>query len=79
MLVAVAAIVAFGAGVMLMIGALREPVRPVEYFLAGVVGTLFALAVLFLTLVRFSNLRNVFYKKRARPARAARSSTLGLS
>jgi type IV secretory pathway VirB2 component (pilin) len=76
---ALAALAAFAAGCAGMLAVLREPLRPVDYFLTGAVGTLLALAALFLTLIRISHWKNVFYKKRTRPSPSRRSGTLHLS
>jgi hypothetical protein len=74
-----AAMAAFGAGCAGMVAVLQKPLRPVDYFLTGAVGTLLALAALFLTLIRMSHWKNVFYKKRARRSRSRQSGILNLS
>ncbi len=40
------------------------PLRPIDYFTAGVIGTLLSLSALFVTCVRLSNFQDVLYRKR---------------
>ncbi len=54
----------FISGTAIMIAVMEGPLRPVDYFTAGVIGTLLALAALFLSCVKLSKVRDVFYKKR---------------
>lgn len=59
---AAAAVVAFGVVAVALLAVLPEPHRAVEYFLAGGVGTLAALAVFFLAVAR--SWTDVFFKRR---------------
>jgi hypothetical protein len=59
-----AAAAAFSFGCALMIWLMEQPLRPLDYFLGGVVGTFLALAALFIGLASASRWENVFYKKR---------------
>lgn len=75
----IAALVAFAAASALMVRFIGEPLRPVDYFLSGSVGTFAALVALFVVLVKPSDWRSLFYKaRRLRPKQAGSSKTLGI-
>jgi hypothetical protein len=60
---------------------LPAPLRPVDYFLAGAVGTLIAAAAVFAGFARVSGIGDMFYKRRHRETRrkpAGASGTLGI-
>ncbi len=60
---------------------LPDPLRPVDYFLAGGVGTLVAAATVFAGFAKVSGVGNLLYKRRsktARPERAGASGILGI-
>jgi len=60
----VGAVLVFISGTGVMIGLLPGPLRPVDYFLCGAVGTLVACLALFLSVVWIMKARDVFYRKR---------------
>lgn len=61
---ALGAALVFISVVIIMATVTPRPLRPVDYFLGGGVGTLVACAALFFAVVRTSRLKNVFYKRR---------------
>jgi hypothetical protein len=62
-----------------VIGAfLPAPLRPVDYFLAGAIGTLIAAAALFAGFARVWGIRDMFYKRRHHEARRKSAGASGI-
>ena len=57
---------------------LPEPLRPVDYFLAGAVGTLIAAAAVFAGFALVSGIGNMFYKRRYRGTRRKAGGASGI-
>ena len=54
----------FVSVVMIMLGVTPGPLRPVDYFLCGAVATLVSCVALFFAVIRRSQTKDVFYKRR---------------
>jgi hypothetical protein len=57
---------------------LPEPLRPVDYFLAGAIGTLIAAAAVFAGFARLSGIGNMFYKRRHHEVRRKAAGASGI-
>ena len=61
-----AAVLVFAAASLVAVEILPQPLRPVDYFLAGGIGTLVASLTVFLGYARISRIGDLFYKRRRR-------------
>jgi hypothetical protein len=57
----------FGAVAALLVRILPQPMRPVDYLVAGVVATMVSLLALFLAVIVTSKQKNVFFRRRRPP------------
>jgi uncharacterized membrane protein YccC len=78
---ALGALLLFVSGTAVVVAILPAPLGPVDYFLAGGIGTLIASLAVFLGFARWSRMANIFCKRRPReipPGRSHPPGTRGL-
>lgn len=63
---AIGSVLVFVSAVALMVAMTPGPLRSVDYFMCGAVATLIACLAFFVSVVRISRLRDVFFKSRRR-------------